>query len=247
MTLLLNKTLDNSNFPSLNELPVDVIRLKSSFLRYKSEKPKLNPRIIKPNNLRLSYNNRFLQTKKRMLFKRTIHQNYIRKLNKFVEERLYAEYMEKNMQRVERKFLYKQRFKGIYMNFLSFKNRTYLYTRAFVTHCVKNTFVTIFRGENYRKDNYGMKMLAKVSSGLIGYRGPKKSTVFARKAVIKEAGNILTNHMTSRLDVIFTSKVSRWNRKTVRDLCPNVSYILKIYITYNRSHGYTKRKNKRRV
>jgi hypothetical protein len=135
---------------------------------------------------------------------------------------------------------------GIVSNFVSIKHRPFSYTRACITHCVKNTFVTIFRGKNSR-DTYYMNVLAKVSCGLIGYKGPKKSTVFARKAVIKEAGTILNNHMTTLLDVVFTSKVSRWNRKSVRDLCPNLSYIITIQITYKRSHGKKKEKTKKRT
>lgn len=82
---------------------------------------------------------------------------------------------------------------------------------------------------------------------MIGYKGPKKSTVFARKEVIKNAGNFLASHSTSLLSIVFTSKTSRWNRKSVRDLCPNLSYVIKIEILYKRSHGFKKFPNRRRV
>lgn len=220
---------------------------RTSFIRYKVEKPKLTSTNISANKIYFSFHNKFLRSKKRLLYKKTIKQNYFRKIRKEDAEKLYLNYLEKYMPAIEERELFKRSLTGYYTNFVSMSNRKYNYTRAFITHCVKNTFVTIFRGKHYSKKNFGMKVLAKVSSGLIGYKGPKKSTVFARKGVIKEAGKILSNKMTSLLDVVFTTNVSRWNRKSVRDLCPNLSYVLNIYITYNRPHGYSKQKNKRRV
>jgi hypothetical protein len=243
-------TLDTED----NNIPLDTLKniktskdVKTSFLRYKNEIPENLPKLIKANNLRVSFFNRFLRVKNRTLYRRTVKQNYVRHMYREDADHIYLHYLEKNMPKVEEKELYKRSLSGYYTNFVSMSNRTYNYTRAFVTHCVKNTFVTIFRGKGHRRNNFGMKVLAKVSSGLIGYRGPKKSTVFARKGVIKEAGKLLASNMTSLLDVIFTSNVSRWNRKSVRDLCPNLSYVLNIYINYNRSHGFKKFKTRRRV
>lgn len=256
MTQLLTKNIYTDQIDYTNEnmfLNLDEIRfsntIKTSFLKLKQEKPKLLPKKnkIKANNLRVSYNNKFLLSRKRILYRRTIIQNYIKHMRRQHAEKVYLDYLEKNMPKIERKERYKRSFNAYYTTFIAMSNRTYDYTRAFVTHRVKNTFVTIFRGKGHRKNNYGMKVLAKVSSGLIGYRGPKKSTVFARKGVIKEAGHILSNKMTSLLDVIFTSHISRWNRKSVRDLCPNLSYVQNIYIKYSRPHGFIKKKNKRRV
>lgn len=221
--------------------------VKTSFLRYKNEIPETLPKTLKANNLRVSFYNRFLKSHERLLYRKTIKQNYVKHMYREDADSIYLYYLEKLMPKVERKVLFKRSLTGYYTNFVSMSNRTYNYTRAFVTHCVKNTFVTLFRGKGHRRNNFGMKVLAKVSSGLIGYRGPKKSTVFARKGVIKEAGKILANNMTSLLDVIFTSNVSRWNRKSVRDLCPNLSYVLNIYINYNRPHGFRKFKTRRRV
>lgn len=238
-----NILLENKPYENVNLYK----NVKTSFIRYKKEIPETTPKMIKANNLRVSFFNRLLKSNTRLLYRRTIIQNYVKRLYKEDAESIYLYYLEKFMPKVENKELFKRSLTGYYTNFVSMSNRTYNYTRAFITHCVKNTFVTIFRGKKHSKNNFGMKVLAKVSSGLIGYRGPKKSTVFARKGVIKEAGKLLASNMTSLLDVIFTSNVSRWNRKSVRDLCPNLSYVLNIYINYNRPHGYRKLKNRRRV
>jgi hypothetical protein len=201
---------------------------------------------LKPNKIRKSFNNRFLMPIQRFLYLRTVLQSEL-DLNEDLAdfEKSYYDYLENHMPGIERREIYKKSLNGFTMNLVSMSNRLFSYTKAFVSHCVSNSFVTLFRGRI--RDTYYMKVLAKVSCGLIGYKGPKKSTVFARKGVIKQAGFILANKMTSLLDVVFTSKVSRWNRKSVRDLCPNLSYVLNIYITYTRSHGYTKHKNKRRT
>jgi hypothetical protein len=254
MKQLLNKTIEVKRliieqYPQ--NLNLESIRLsktiKASFLRYKKEQPEILPKVLKANNLSISFNHKFLISKTRTLYKRTVVQNFVKHMRKQHAETLYLDYLDIYMPAIESKELFKRSLSGYYTNFVSMSNRTYNYTRAFITHCVKNTFVTIFRGKGHRKNNFGMKVLAKVSSGLIGYRGPKKSTVFARKGVIKEAGKLLSSHMTSLLDVIFTSNVSRWNRKSVRDLCPNLSYVQNIYINYSRPHGFIKLKNKRRV
>lgn len=204
-------------------------------------------RKLKTNNIRRSYGNRFLRSKRRILLYKTVIQNYLKVLSSGAIIKMYLSYVEKNMPKIEKRERYKRSLNGLFANFVSMSYRFASFTKVFVTHCVKNTFVTIFRGKK-RNNNYNkIPVIAKVSSGLIGFQGPKKSTVFARKAVIKEAGNILAGKMTSLLDVIFTSKVSRWNRKAVRDLCPNLSYILNIHINYNRSHGYKKLKTRRRT
>jgi hypothetical protein len=254
----MNNTLLNNDLSVKNTLgfeippynPEVLLDVKSSFRRFKNTdmvKTEIIPGKLKANNIPTSFNNKFLKPLNRTLYYRTIKQNYIEALSTEEAENLYFTYLEKNMPNIENHELYKRSLNGFSNTFVSMSNRTFNYTRAFVTHCVKNTFVTIFRGHEHLGDNYNMKVLAKVSSGLIGYKGPKKSTIFARKGVIKEAGKILSSNMTSLLDVIFTSKVSRWNRKSVRDLCPNLSYILNIFINYNRPHGYIKQKNKRRV
>jgi hypothetical protein len=219
---------------------------KATFIKNTAPSDKI-VRHLKANNVPMSYNNRFLRSKNRSLYYKTVKQDYIKILSHEEIEEVYQLYLETNIHDIEKREKYKKSLNGLSANFVSMVYRTFSYTKAFITHCVKNTFATIFRGSERENDNYNMHVLAKVSSGLIGFRGPKKSTVFARKGVIKEAGNILASKMTSLLDVIFTSKVSRWNRKSVRDLCPSLSYVLNIFINYKRPHGYTKHKNKRRV
>ena len=202
---------------------------------------------IKANRLRVSFHNRFLRSKKRTLYKKTVIQNYNKPLKKADAEELYVKYLDKLMLKVERKERFKRYIRRIYTTFVPMSNRSPDKTCIFVTHKFKNTFVTIFRGKAYTKGRYGMKVTAKVSAGGIGYKGPKKSTVFARKSVIKEAGLIAAGSLTSFLDVIFTSHVSRWNRKAVRDLSPNLSYVNTIQMHFSRPHGFRKLKNKRRV
>jgi hypothetical protein len=227
----------------------DIKQNKSAFKRFKKddnlESSKFSKK-LKANNIPFSFNRRFILPKNRYLYFRTIKQNTYDDVSYTHDiEHLYFSYLDTNMPNIEQHEIYKRSLNGFSTNLVSMSNRIFSYTRAFITHCVKNTFVTLFRG-NVR-DTFYMKVLAKVSAGLIGYKGPKKSTVFARKSVIKEAGKLLANNMTTMLDVVFTSKVSRWNRKSVRDLCPNLSYILNIHITYSRPHGYKKEVTRRRV
>jgi len=201
---------------------------------------------IKPNRIKSSYNYRFLRTRARILYNKTIKQQH-RYIVENIEE-IYSSYLKANMYKIEKREKNKRFLTGMYSALIPMAYRLYSYTKVYITHCVKNTFVTIFRGQKGEILNqFNMAVLNKFSCGLLGYKGPKKSTVFARKEVIKEAGNFLGGQMTTLLTVIFTSKVSRWNRKSVRNLCPNLSYVLTVYINYKRAHGRMKLKNKRRT
>lgn len=201
---------------------------------------------LKSNKIKSSYNYRFLRFNTRVLYYKTIKQQY----RQYVEniEEMYSSYLQTNMLKIEKREKNKKLLTGMYTAVVPMAYRLYSYTKVYITHCVKNTFVTIFKGQKGEILNqFNMAVLNKFSCGLIGYKGPKKSTVFARKEVIKEAGNYLGGQLTTLLTVIFTSKVSRWNRKSVRNLCPNLSYVLTIFINYKRAHGYQKQKNKRRT
>jgi hypothetical protein len=89
--------------------------------------------------------------------------------------------------------------------------------------------------------------LGKFSCGLLGYKGPKKHTVFARRAVLGRSGDFMTEKSTGILSICFTTRVKRWNKKSIRDLSPNLTYVLEIRITYSRPHGFKKNKNRRRT
>lgn len=203
---------------------------------------------IKANNLKQSFFNRFLKSKSRNLYFKTIKQQNIRSLE--ILRDYFSRYVKKNMQRLERRIKFKRKITGNFSNFVPMAYRAYCYIKVFVTHKRKNTFITIFRGEpddETRINHFKQKVINKFSCGVTGYKGPKKSTVFARKEVIKDAGNYLGSLMTTLVSIFFTTRVKRWNRKTIRNLCPNLSYILKIHINYKRSHGKKKYKNRRRI
>lgn len=201
---------------------------------------------LKPNLVKASYNNRFFRTIKRLLYFKTIKQQHRRLIEDI--EKIYNYYLNMFMPKIERKEKYKRLLSGTFSNVIPMAYRVYCYTKVFVTHHFRNTFVTVFKGNKTEKTNeFEMKPVGKYSCGLIGYQGPKKATTFARKEVIKESGNFLGSLMTTLLTVVFTSKVSRWNRKSVRNLCPNLSYVLTIFIDYKRPHGIIKQKNRRRT
>lgn len=203
---------------------------------------------LKSNLLRGSYNNRLLRSKKRKLYFKTIKQQH--RLKRHVEdfEKTFSKYVEKNIPKIEKREKKKQIMTGRFLNIIPMAFRNYCHTKVYVTHCNKNTFLTVFKGiKAQRKNDFKFNVFYKSSCGLIGYTGPKKSTVFARKEVIKEVGSFLGSHMTTLMSVVFTSKVSRWNRKSVRNLCNNLAYVLTISINYTRSHGFIKHKNRRRT
>lgn len=233
-----------------NPLPIKKrIKFKTKTLKEKMidmAQNKLKKQRIKPNRIKSSYNYRFLRTRARVLYYKTIKQQHRNSIENL--EEIFSSYLKMNMYKIEKREKNKRFRTGMYSALIPMAYRLYSYTKVYITHCVKNTFVTIFRGQKGDILNqFNMAVLNKFSCGLIGYKGPKKSTVFARKEVIKEAGNFLGGQMTTLLTVIFTSKVSRWNRKSVRNLCPNLSYVLTVYINYKRAHGSMKHKNKRRT
>jgi hypothetical protein len=200
----------------------------------------------KSNAVKGSYQFRLLRSKKRILNYRTIQQKFMKRVPRRLIEQAYLKYIGDHIKKIEKREKYKKSLNGFAYNYVSMRYRFFSFTKVFVTNKVGNTFVTISRGKQRENGHSSMHVLAKVSCGLIGYKGPKKSTVFARKAVIKDAGSILAGKLTSLLDVIFTTRIARWSRKTVRDLCPGLSYILNIEATYNRTHGKRKYKNKQR-
>jgi hypothetical protein len=202
---------------------------------------------LKSNLLRGSYNNRLLRSKKRKLYFKTIKQQH--RLRRHIEEieKTFSKYVKKNIPKIEKREKNKQIFTGKFLNLIPMAFRNYCHTKVYVTHCNKNTFLTVFKGmKAQRRNEFKLKVFYKSSCGLIGYTGPKKPTVFARKEVIKEVGSLLGSYMTTLMSVVFTSKVSRWNRKSVRNLCNNLAYVLTIAINYTRSHGFIKHKNRRR-
>jgi hypothetical protein len=198
------------------------------------------------NIIKASYNFLFIKPKKRLLYFKTIKQQE-RYFGENVEF-LFENYLENNMFRVERREKRRRFRTGIFTSIVPMAFRARTFTRVFITHCVKNTFVTIYRGmKDDFVNKYKMMVAGKFSCGLLGYKGPKKSTVFARKEVIKESGLFLAGLLTTLMTVVFTSKVNRWNRKSVRNLAPDLAYIVNIKIKSVRSHGKQKYKNRRRT
>jgi hypothetical protein len=198
------------------------------------------------NIIKASYNFRFIKPKTRILYFKTIKQQE-RYFGENVEF-LYENYIENNIFKVERREKNKRFRTGIFTSIVPMAFRALTFTRVFITHCVKNTFVTIYRGVKDDVINkYKLQVAGKFSCGLLGYKGPKKSTVFARKEVIKESGLFLAGLLTTLMTVVFTSKVNRWNRKSVRNLAPDLAYIVNIITKRQRSHGKQKYKNRRRT
>jgi ribosomal protein S11 len=225
------------------------LKRENTFMR-KSSKQKLlmskKNKTIKRNLINSSYNNRFVKPKYRILYFKTIKQQQ-RDFNENVEQGFYN-YLNYNIERIERRQKTRRQRTGLFTPLIPMKFRPLTLTRVFVTHGIKNTFVTVFRGQKGDVENdYKMSVTGKFSCGLAGYKGPKKSTVFARKEVIKSAGQFVSSLLTTLMTVVFTSKVGRWNRKTVRNLAPDLAYVVSIYNKRTRSHGHQKYKNRRRT
>jgi hypothetical protein len=226
---------------------MNFIARKNTFMKYSSKQRTPYKKIkIKRNFLKSSYFNRFLKPQTRILYFKTIKQQH-RYFNENIELCFYH-YLKYNMTKIERRQRNKRQRLGYFTPMVPMRFRPLTLTRVFVTHGIKNTFVTVFRGQQTDVPNdYKMSVTGKFSCGLAGYKGPKKSTVFARKEVIKDAGLFLAGSLTTLLIVIFTSKVGRWNRKTVRNLASDLSYVISIHSKRSRSHGRQKFKNRRRT
>lgn len=205
------------------------------------------PNKIKPKHIKFSFGSVFLRWRTRLLYFKTVKQQH-RDVIEDIESS-FSYYLQFVISKIERREKHKRFLAGNFSLVVPMAYRLFCYTKVFITHGFRNTFITIFRGDKKEdeKNQFNMLPVTKYSCGSIGYQGPKKSTTFARKEVIKIAGNFLGTSMTTLLTVVFTSKVSRWNRKTIRNLCPNLSFVLTIYIFYKRSHGFIKYKNKRRT
>lgn len=110
--------------------------------------PKANKKIKgkKPNKRKCSYNSRFLQTKKRKLYFKTIVQNY--RVFEDIEPSFFS-YVKVNMPRIETREKTRRFFNlnKELVEYIPMTNRGFTYTIVFVTHGIKNTFVTMSRSK----------------------------------------------------------------------------------------------------
>jgi ribosomal protein S11 len=165
-------------------------------------------------------------------------------LTKSQEENLYSKLPTK-IRKMEKRMFYSKEF---YLN----RSRPLLsklhpkYAKLYISNKRKNTFTSVSQSFTEKRFDRSFKLIFKASSGGNGFKGPKKSTVFARQDVIKSASNFINNNYFTSTDIIFNTKAPRRGRKHLRTMFNNLIYIRSIKMTARRAHGYVRKPKQKR-
>jgi len=219
--------------------------LRSSFNRLSTRKIKHRAKYRKRRNiLRKSYLRRYILPRKKSFKKRTLAFNPGLPLDYQEEDKVFNK-LRHNIRRYElNRMLTKKWGHRSYFQLLA--KRPTFFGRVYISHRLRNTFVTI---NNIVEKGYGPheRVMFKSSCGLLGYVGPKRETPHARAEVTKSAGAYLTNVGLTSIDIIFPSRIERLFRRLVRGLLMNIIYVRYIIVRKRKPHGLMRRRKMKRT
>ncbi|RYE05336.1 MAG: 30S ribosomal protein S11 [Rickettsiaceae bacterium] len=206
---------------------------------------------VKRNILRRSYFFRILRRslrKKSILKRITRKKPIITKKQKIDRKFLYRA---RNSLLRTKKFLYRKQFpkikgkKNRNFNFMYYNNiqkttMRFHIGRIVITYLHNNTFINIHDSK---------KMLKVFSAGVLGFKGPKRSTPYSRQVVARKAVKYLLKTKINILDVYLNSNYNRWYYFLFKEFSkPKIKpYAIRYLISNNpRSHGFLRDKKHRR-
>lgn len=201
--------------------------------------------------LKISFFRRYIFVKKRTLYRRTIGLNIYRRLDDEAENKILMN-LRYDIKRYERKRMLNNHISSK-INYKLLSARYFHFGRVYLTHCRRNTFLTIskiqkrFSRRSKKRLKNREQVIFKSSCGHQGYIGPKRSTYHARLGVAKAGGNFLAYHEFSSLDIIFPSGVGKIFYRLVKDLCKTHYYVRYFISRKKRSHGHTRKRKLRRL
>jgi ribosomal protein S11 len=205
------------------------------------------PKVIvkkRKEHSRDSYFRRYFYPKGRPLYKRTVLFKANRPVNCQAEETNLIE-LRPEIKRQEFYKLLNTKW-GHYSYYKPLSERTFSFGRIYITYRRRNTFITI--NKLYQRHlSSRERVVFKTSCGLIDYKGPKRTTLHAKLEVAKKASAFLTkNHFTS-VDIVFCSGIARIFKRVIRALNEKEIYVRYLIISRRRSHGFLRKKKKRRL
>jgi ribosomal protein S11 len=206
---------------------------------------------IKRNILKRSYFFRILRRslRKKSILKRITTKKPIFTKKQKIDRRFL--YRARNSLILTKKFLYRKQFpkiKGkknrnfnfIYYNNIQKTTMRFHIGRIVITYLHNNTFINIHNSK---------KMLKVYSAGLLGFKGPKRSTPYSRQVVARKAVKYLLKTKINILDIYLNSNYNRWYYFLFKEFSkPKVKpYAIRYLISNNpRSHGFLRDKKHRR-
>jgi hypothetical protein len=236
--LLKKKTESNLAFSFRGKKTIQILKRKI----ITRKKNAINPVKRLAKNIQVnSFANRFLLYRKsRRLYKKTSKYSPLITTTKEEEDIFYRTLNFKKYQKIlfYQKNVFFSRRKPL-------AKMRYRPAKLYISNLKKNTFTTIQEvvGDDYDKH---IKVYYKSSCGAIGYKGPKKSTKFARDDVIKRTGNFFNDSFFTSVDINLKGKITRWNRRYLRNMFDNMLYFRTINILSNRPHGSTRLQKQKR-
>lgn len=150
-----------------------------------------------------------------------------------------------------KRFLYRKQFPKIngkknkkfnfnYYNNLHQTTLRFHIGRIVITYLNNNTFINVHNSK---------KMLKVFSAGLLGFKGPKRSTPYSRQVVARKAVKFLLKTNLNILDIYLNSNYNRWYYFLFKEFSkPKVKpYFVRYLISNNpRAHGFIRDKKHRR-
>lgn len=220
------------------------IRIRKRITNARSPK-----KYLRRNLLANAYSNRYLLRTNR-LFKKTQGLKNMNKLKKSHEGDLVGKLAPKSKALEKRLFYSKEYYLNRYRP--PYSKLQPKFAKLYISNKRKNTFTTVaqsFGGLKAKRLKYdkSFKVVFKASSGTNGFKGPKKSTLYARQDVIKTTGLYISNNYFTSIDLIYGTKAPRRGRKHLRTLfASHLIYFRSIKMTSRRPHGYVRRQKAKR-